>query len=822
MLQEESSPLEPNLLDEPSGRWSTISIHDRQPLSYQPSSSTTISLASVEEQGPLEGIPPSSEPTTQPLTKETTSFIVSSGTHFRHPESEEPEKQRAQGFTGSATSGRSMVPDVLGQLKFGKCFARYINQDDLDRRDVKRPLRRSAIKIACPGRNCNQNATYDWICYKCEVPIEYGHPDQYIYCDCGRGPYGNYGFKCRELQHGTLFERYEKNTLLQLLSSLDSLDELNILIIGQTGVGKSTFINAFINYLTFDTLDESMKNRELNWVIPCSFNVQFMDRSNSSRRITQRKIKVGQDGDEADGATEVSTTQKTTAYPIILGNTVIRLIDTPGIYDTHDMGKNKENMVNILAMLRNFDKLHGILFLLNSRFNSTVRFVVDELLTHLHRDAARNLAFGFTNTRISHYMPGDTYTPLEESLAKYIDISLSSRTVYCFDSEGFRFLAAQKDGVIINNIQDFRSSWEQSKGEIKRLLEHFRSLVPHLVRNTLGLNRARELIIYLTKLRADIKRNIDSTIRLKMDNMRELTDTRLRGDKLRKRLFLEKVVLISHPLHKPRIVCSDIACTEYRDDGSGTLRTIYKSICQEEFYLTDVPLEIRGFVKLLECAAFDGKGNCQVCGHDWKNHLCVVTELKEKMVTVKDEVVEERLVKNAYDITLKEVAIENLKNMIAEADYEYQEIQHAMIRFGLFLKQNSIAPYNDGTLAYLDTLIKEELEKINTAGASRECLDSLLRQRLEHVQQVEVLRKNMKSGADEELLDEAGVENLFEHLYKLKHWGKNLRDIKNNTQATHLTAYRERPYRLRGRKSRSSWTTSSWKTSSPGHLSVDR
>src|SRR5271170_545207 len=238
--------------------------------------------------------------------------------------------------------------------------------------------------------------------------------------------------------------------------------------------------------------------------------------------------------------------------------------------------------------------------------------------------------------------------------------------------------------------------------------------------------------------------------------MQELTDTKLRGDQLRGRLHWEKIELVPHQLDKPRTVCNDIACKEYRDDGSGTPQTIYKSLCHNQCYLTNVPPEVLSCVELMKCAAFNRQENCQVCGHHWENHLHVNSELEEKMVTVKDEAVEERLLKNASDITLKEAAIQNLKNKIAEADYEYKEIQDAAVRFGIFLKKNSITPYNDAMLAYLDHLIKEELDKVNATQGGREVLDGLLRHRLEHVQQVEVLTKNMESGSNDELLDEAG------------------------------------------------------------------
>lgn len=143
-------------------------------------------------------------------------------------------------------NGKVVLSHVLDQMKNGKCVARYIKEEDLDKGDAKKPLRRSPVKIACPGPNCNKDLAQEWVCHVCGVSIEYGAADQYIYCDCGRSPYTNYGFKCKELEHGDLFQRYEKSMLLQLLNSLDPLDEVNILIIGETGVGKSTFINSFM------------------------------------------------------------------------------------------------------------------------------------------------------------------------------------------------------------------------------------------------------------------------------------------------------------------------------------------------------------------------------------------------------------------------------------------------------------------------------------------------------------------------------------------------------------------------------------------------
>ena len=79
-------------------------------------------------------------------------------------------------------------------------------------------------------------------------------------------------------------------------------------------VGKSTFINAFVNYLTFDTLEDAKQHDELTWVIPCSFSTQTMDREGPGGEIVETEIKVGSRTDENDGSKGASATQRTVVH----------------------------------------------------------------------------------------------------------------------------------------------------------------------------------------------------------------------------------------------------------------------------------------------------------------------------------------------------------------------------------------------------------------------------------------------------------------------------------------------------------------------------
>ncbi|RDL35743.1 p-loop containing nucleoside triphosphate hydrolase [Venustampulla echinocandica] len=705
---------------------------------------------------------------------------------------------------------KEVVGDLLDHRKFlaEKSFARYA-QGTLDTEVTQKPLKRRFVKIACPSSRCQQNGEQDWVCFQCHAPLEYGFSDPYIYCDCGRSQYSNYQFKCSSQQHGPGFEQYDQQVLNALLNSLTARDNLNILILGETGVGKSTFINAFVNYLTFETLDEAMKSEGLNWVIPCSFSTQIMDRTNPDSKIEQKKIVVGSRADEKDGSKGASATQETTVYPVTIGTTTIRLIDTPGIGDTRGLEFDKKNMADILATLSNYEELHGILILLksnNARLTTMFSFCVKELLTHLHRDSARNMAFGFTNTRISNYTPGDTFGSLETLLNQHPDVglSLSIHTTYCFDSESFRYLAAYKMNVPMDNFEDFRRSWGHSRQEANRLLDHFQSQTPHLVQSTISLNSSREVITQLTVPMTEISQLINRNIAIAEDKIQELKDHRLKGDDLRKRLHVSKVQYNPQPLSKPRTVCCDTSCTEYRADGNQEDKsiTVYKSHCHAVCYLTDVAADVRSHPGLIHCAAFSGSNYCTHCSHHWQEHMHILYELHEQPGTVTDLEIEKQLKDHADDITLRQTAITNTDQLVNEYKNEHAQIQEAAAQFGLFLKKWSITGgYNDATLEYLDILIKEEEGKVG-AGGSKKKLNALLLDRAKHVEIVKILEHNMKYDPNARLLNEQEVDALVRKLYNLKHFGKNLRKVKQAITAAHEATYRERPYRVKNSRGR--------------------
>jgi hypothetical protein len=278
--------------------------------------------------------------------------------------------------------------------------------------------------------------------------------------------------------------------------STTSSQVLNILILSEKSVGKPTFINALVNYLTFESLDKALESDHVQYATSALFDWQYLEGNDyvtkdiHMRRSSAFTIAKPTMNDRGDGAKGTSFLQRTEIYPIDVHRTSargglttqVRLIDTPTIGDDQNSTTNKDNMDCIIQALGAVDELHGILILLNSYCNKDkvtfmVNFCLKELVIHLPRDTAKNIVFGFTQARYTSFRPGRPYTLLSEMLKNkpFTDIRLEPQLAYCLDAEAFQFLAAHDQGVPIDamgDIQDFRTNWAKSSSEVFRLLDH--------------------------------------------------------------------------------------------------------------------------------------------------------------------------------------------------------------------------------------------------------------------------------------------------------------------------------------------------------------
>jgi len=533
-----------------------------------------------------------------------------------------------------------------------------------------------------------------------------------------------------------------------------------------------------------------------------------------------KQVNSGASNNERDGSKGQSATQRTLVHSVQIGIYTVRLIDTPGIGDTRGAAQDTKNIAVILSVISNYEKIHGIVVLLkpnNSCLTLIFRFCIKDLLTHLHRDAARNMVFGFTNTRGSNYKPGDTFVPLKNELARNtdVDIGLFGHTVYCFDSESFRYLAAHHQGVDLGDHEDYNRSWERSAKESQRLLTYFLSLKPHLVKSTVSLNETRHMITELTKPMSEIIRTMNATIKVNEEQIESLSNDRLKKEDIEKQLYVTMRTLKAHQLDRPRTVCAHSDCVDHQDDGTDlskvNLRVVYKTICHNPCYLTDVPADTLAHPGLIHCPAFRGNSNsCSKCSHSWQMHLNIMYELMPEQHIIKSKEAEARLNAANSDMERKEIAIDEKKAFIAAIKAEYDKIDHAVIRFCIFLKKNSITPYNDVALDYLAFMIREERGKVAVGGGATK-LEDLERYRDQYQEKVKILTTRMQKGDDSVLLSEEEVYAEVKKLYSLKYYGQRLSQIKSIVNSAHSDTFREESHCIRVKAKR--WTVTSMQDS---------
>ena len=256
------------------------------------------------------------------------------------------------------------------------------------------------------------------------------------------------------------------------LKSPDAADnDVNLLLLGETGVGKSTLVNAISNYFNYASFKEAQK-RDIDILIPMYLNV-----AESSRVFgTPDENEVHDQGKSATQYVKVYV------FPIKMDNKTfnLRLIDTPGVGDPRGMEQDNINLDNVLAYLATLKKLHGICFVLKSnqtRFTKFAEYCLKQILTRLDKSASQNIIFITTYSKTAGYTAGETKSHCLAPLVKDImsrpphaNIPLSDNNVFCLDNEAFKALLASQDGkrYTKREVKGFETSWQVSSNEIQR------------------------------------------------------------------------------------------------------------------------------------------------------------------------------------------------------------------------------------------------------------------------------------------------------------------------------------------------------------------
>jgi anion-transporting ArsA/GET3 family ATPase len=250
-----------------------------------------------------------------------------------------------------------------------------------------------------------------------------------------------------------------------------SHEYINILLLGESGVGKSTFINAFANYLHFDTLQQAQSGQPIV-IIPVSFLITVND------NFDEQLVNFGEtDSNEDHTKSGQSVTQQCRSYVFdISRDKKLRIIDTPGFSDTRGDNQDQINMKVIFSFLNNLTHLNSICLLFKPNVGQLNPFLYScftQLFEYFGEKIRDRFIFCFTNARSTFFAPGDTRPLLTSFFNSFPvkNIPLERKNTFCFDSESFRYLVALQKAIKFNenDEKEFDNSWLRSVEESKRL-----------------------------------------------------------------------------------------------------------------------------------------------------------------------------------------------------------------------------------------------------------------------------------------------------------------------------------------------------------------
>ncbi|XP_056639606.1 uncharacterized protein LOC130447025 [Diorhabda sublineata] len=571
--------------------------------------------------------------------------------------------------------------------------------------------------------------------------------------------------------------------------NINQKTDINILLLGSTGVGKSTMINSFANYLTYGDLKQAKKDK-LMVLIPSKLNI--MDKYGEYHLVSTGDTDNNEYLETGESATQ---DVKTYVFPIWNGKVNIRLIDTPGMGDTRGVKQDDINSENILSYISNLHELHAICFLLKpneSRYTVFFKYCIDQIFSRLDKTASDNIIFCFTNTRGTDYSPGETVGVLKKTVGDignrppFAKIPFD-KNIFCFDNEPYRYLAAIKGGIKISSEikQRNKDSWEKSAEQCWNMIKYIvgekdkKPLKPHFVKSTNAINEARRMINQLSQPLAEIMQLIQHNMEVLSRHRELLSEDNASLEEMRSKLYLPVITLDVTQLDHPATVCTAKKCAEVIT-VAGKNCWNYKQRCHPHCYLTNVGKEQLGDPNLISCTAMNGTTTCCQCFCDYRVHMHVYYTTETVENQEKDENMQMKIASRSEVIENKWRLIRNIEQRQKELEEEHKIIVEICAKFAHFLQNNAITPFSDSYKEYIEYLIDRE-KSLGTVCNKETVkhLELLLVQYSEIKNRFDEALKMTKTIGRDELVSAKEINDSVQILYKLKHNGQKIRELYN-------------------------------------------
>ena len=213
-----------------------------------------------------------------------------------------------------------------------------------------------------------------------------------------------------------LYPRYEIN-------NRDDKEIFNIMVVGETGVGKSTWIHAFLNYMQGIQIEENIRYLLFN--------------EKEKQEKYAKKYGEKQKGSSVTDIPEVYNIEQT-----VLFDNPIRLIDTAGFGDTRGKEFDEKITKDIQKLFENsnFQNLNAVCFVFKaseSRFHDRMKYILDKLFSLFGEDIKKNIIIIFTFADSFNNFPALNALKNENSIFNKILGNIENLPYFAFNNEAY-------------------------------------------------------------------------------------------------------------------------------------------------------------------------------------------------------------------------------------------------------------------------------------------------------------------------------------------------------------------------------------------------
>ena len=506
------------------------------------------------------------------------------------------------------------------------------------------------------------------------------------------------------------------------LTELEKQSSTNILVIGETGHGKSTWINVLINYLQGIQLEEKVRYNLIN----------EKKLQNDYRRKYGKKI---------SGA---SVTDEPAVYNVAPGTIYknpIRIIDTPGYGDIRNNShySSDEQITNDIkdflegSTINSINAICLIMKATENRLHFRVKYFLDKLLSLFGKDVMRNIVIIFTHVlSIGEIKALEVINSSDSPFIKYMG-SLDNCKYFSFDSRVY-FTSDDISGLEMqfnNNVKNFDEFFKYIFGLQRISLESTKQVI----KNRLHI---KNNILNLTTHLKDIMLKIQSAL----FNEKELS-------KIKNQFYVLKNSKIPLEAYEDIIIESSVIDEEKKCESGWYILHCNncKKVCHQKCkgakegwssstYGCDMISTFGS--KCSEC-------NCLDTSHSFKDSYTIKKEVKNGK-----KVKKYRENKNAIDN--KEETMKTMKENIEKLETKLRLINIEVtstlmdainITYQLALKDdelNNIALKKDKKYGFTQKVIQENIDKENKSEVFDEIINTL--PNIENICQNQESKKN--------------------------------------------------------------------------------